>query len=249
MSAGGVGRFVRVIGACLRAGCRENALLVGVLAHESGAAGGEVVDGADHLDGARLDKVASLGAVRKQVLDAAPDIGLDGGVDERLVREARPAGADPLDGGDDVVDERGDGAVDLGALHHRRDGAAGGVPHHHHERSVQVPDAVLDGPDLVGVRDIARDADDKEIAEAAIEEPLDGDARVRAGEDGGEGMLPVVARVTQPRGSGVGGFGGARDEAGVALAEQNQRLIGVRGGRVARRPRQRKGREGDRQRQ
>jgi hypothetical protein len=60
----------------------------------------------------------------------------------------------------------------------------------------EVFDAVLDRPHLVDVRDVARDADDEQVADAGVEHELDRHAAVGAREDGRDGMLRIGVGVT-----------------------------------------------------
>ncbi len=87
-------------------------------------------------------------------------------------------------------------AATLDGVRHRRDCAALGMTQHDQDGGVDVCQAILDGPDLIRVTHIARDADHEDIHHARIEEPLHRNARIGAGNDRGVG---VVALVLGPR--------------------------------------------------
>lgn len=56
---------------------------------------------------------------------------------------------------------------------------------------MQVLDAVLDGAGGVLADDVARDAEDEDVAHATVEDSFNGEARSRAGVDGSEGVLAI----------------------------------------------------------
>ena len=57
--------------------------------------------------------------------------------------------------------------------------------------------AVFEAGDYLGRGHVAGDAGDEDVSDTLIEEDLDGDARVGAGEHGGEGLLLVDGVVAQ----------------------------------------------------
>jgi hypothetical protein len=76
----------------------------------------------------------------------------------------------------------------------------------------------LDAADLRGRDDVARHADDKQVAEALIEDDLGRHARIRTAEDNGQRFLACRQRAP-PR---VARAGAAQlaDEAPIALAQR-----------------------------
>ena len=81
------------------------------------------------------------------------------------------------------------------------------VAQHHDQRDAQTDDGELEGRQHGEVSDLTRGSDDEEVAEALVEDDLDGDPGVRTGQHHGEGALtgghqlaPVVVL------AGVGGI-------------------------------------------
>ena len=86
-------------------------------------------------------------------------------------------------------------------------------------------DRVLDAAELVRADNVARHTDDEEIAEAPIEQQLDGDPRVAATENGSEGVLRGRQTVSMP-GALVSTCGLARHEALVPVDQSLERRAG-----------------------
>ena len=103
--------------------------------------------------------------------------------------------------------------------------AALGVSHHDDQAGPELAGRELDGPDERRRDDVARDADDEEIAEALVEDELRRRPRIRAAEDGRERPLPRgEARVPASNGLAFAG-----DEALIAFHQAVERVFG-RGG-------------------
>ena len=157
-------------------------------------------------------------------------------------------GADGGDGFGDGGDEFGDVAVDSGVFGDGFHRAAGFVAEDDEERGPEVVDAVFDGADLVGAGDVAGDADDEEITHALVEEGLDGDTGIGAGEKDREGGLAFgLFRAAGGVLTRVGG--GAADVALVAFGEGGRGLLrsergGCGGRRCAENCAEREGGEG-----
>ncbi len=103
-------------------------------------------------------------------------------------------------------------------------GAAARVPEHDDEPRAEPLGRELDAADLRRRDDVARDADDEQVAEALIEHDLDRHARVRAAEDrrerllaGDDGHAPNAARELVDRVL-------ACDEAPIAVAQALERV-------------------------
>jgi len=123
-------------------------------------------------------------------------------------------GKSGFDGFDDTVDmARSMAAGDRGA-----DRTAPGMANHDNERGVEVFDGVFDTADRVVIEDVARVAEDEEIAKALVEKELGGDARVGAGEHDRERLLAGGELGATVRGL-VRMAGLAGDEAGVTGQE------------------------------
>ena len=101
------------------------------------------------------------------------------------------------------------------------DRAAAFVAEHDNQAGAQVRDGVFDAAQGVLAREIAGDADDKQIADMLVEDQFRRGARVRAADDDGKGVLGLGG-LGPPDGFGfaVGGF--AADEALVAGLEDGQ---------------------------
>ena len=67
-------------------------------------------------------------------------------------------------------------------LDRRIDRAAAGVAHDHHQARAEALGRELDAADLRRRDDVARDADDEQIAQALVEDDLGGRARIGAAE-------------------------------------------------------------------
>src|SRR5664279_6471079 len=91
-------------------------------------------------------------------------------------------------------EERADLAGDLLALDGRADGATIGVSQDNNYLRAQDSGAILQAADDLRRDDVARDAGDKDVANALVENKFDGDAGVGAGQDGSEWLL-FVSRV------------------------------------------------------
>ena len=87
-------------------------------------------------------------------------------------------------------------------------------------------DAELERAEDAGVDDVARGADDEEVAEAAVEHELRGDAGVRAAEDEGERPLAGGRQAGAAVRVGVRVLAAALDEPAVAGGEGGPRFCG-----------------------
>src|SRR5438093_6315763 len=88
------------------------------------------------------------------------------------------------------------------------------MPQHDREPGLEALGGELDTADLRGRHDIARDANDEEVAEALSKDQLGGDAGVGAAEHDSEGLLP--------RAGAIRGAGNALDEAAISLAQARE---------------------------
>ena len=204
--------------------------LPGVFAEPLDLAGGDIADGADDLEFAGAHFVEDFGAVLVEVVHGLPDVLGDGELCDGGFVGGGVVLAGAVDGGGDVVDEAGDLSVELSAGGCRGDGAALGVTHDDEEGRVEVADAVLDGAGFAVTGDITGDADDEDIADAAVEDAFDGEAGVGAGEDGDEGVLAGGGEVFAAAGLGVGGVGAVGDPAFVAFLKPGEGGVGIGGG-------------------
>ena len=105
------------------------------------------------------------------------------------------------------------------------DGAALRVSEHHHEPRAEPRRRELHAVNLRRGDDVARHADDEQVAEALIEDHLGRHARVGAAQDDGERLL--TGRQRQPPGAVRDRIAVAQSghEAGVALAQPRERLL------------------------
>jgi hypothetical protein len=66
------------------------------------------------------------------------------------------------------------------------------MTHDDDQRRFQVKNGVLETSDHVGGDDVARDANDEEVAEALVEDELGRDSGIAAGENRGEWLLRML---------------------------------------------------------
>ena len=103
-----------------------------------------------------------------------------------------------VDGGLEVREEGADLAGDSLGLDGGLDGSAIGVAEDEDDLGSEDGGAVFEAADDFRRYDVTGDAGDEDVSDGLVEDDLDGQARVGAGEDGGEGLLLV---------DGVGCFG------------------------------------------
>ena len=129
------------------------------------------------------------------------------------------------DAGRDEIDHGLDVGGGVPALDGGPDGAAVLVAQHHHKRAVQVLDGVLDAAQNDRIDHVASDADNEDVPQALVEDQFRRDAGVAAADDDGERLLPRD-QLLAAGGRDVPGRHRRLDEAGVALPQEGQCLIG-----------------------
>src|SRR6185295_10004429 len=119
-----------------------------------------------------------------EFLDHHPNVGTNG-ISDRI------AGHSPalIDCRLDETHEHGDVTFSVAALDSRGYGAAAFVAQYDQQRNVQMLSAVFQASDLSISRDVPRDAHDKQVAEALIENNLRWHARISTTENLGVRML------------------------------------------------------------
>jgi hypothetical protein len=100
------------------------------------------------------------------------------------------------------------------------------VTEHDHERRIEVPRAVFDRADLIDIRDIPRDAHDKQVADPLVKEQFDRRAGVCAGQNDRKRMLTIGEGVASTRLIGAGMLGAMRQISLTPIDESLERLIG-----------------------
>ena len=204
----------------------------GMFAHPLDATVFDVVDAADDLQRAGSHSLARGGARLEQVVDRLPDVRFDGGGNEVLAVHVGVSLLGRFDGRLNVVDQRRDVAVQLGAGGYCRDRPAMRVAQDKHDRCAQVIDAVLDRPDLVGVADVARNTNHKHVAHALVEHAFDRHAGIGTRDHGSKRMLPVLGRVGHPPSVGPRVDRCARGVPRVAILQELNGFIGGYSGAV-----------------
>ena len=106
----------------------------------------------------------------------------------------------PLDRRTDAPDDRAQVAGPLvgwllQGFERGRDRAALRMPEHHDEPGAEPLGGEFDAVNLRGRDDVSGDADDKQIAEALVEDQFGGHSRIRTSEDDREGLLPGCQRL------------------------------------------------------
>ena len=223
----------------------EECGLLGMLAKPVDGARVDVVHRTDHTELVLLHEATHRLAVRKRRCDRLEHILAHCERNDVLVGDARMRMARALDGGNDVVDERGDAAVDDRTRCDGVHGAALRMAEHDQDGRLEVPGAVLDRADLIDVGDIACDADDEDVADALVEHALKRHARVGAAEDRDHRRL-AGAGLDDAGDPGVRVLRGSRDKSRVARLEFGDDFIGGADRRACGRAR-REARRGDSQ--
>ncbi len=137
----------------------------------------------------------------------------------------RRNGLRAVDAGRDEIDHGLDVGGGVPALDGGPDGAGVPVAQHHHKRAVQVLDGVLDAAQNDRIDHVASDADNEDVPQALVEDQFRRDAGVAAADDDGERLLPRD-QLLAAGGRDVPGRHRRLDEAGVALPQEGQCLIG-----------------------
>src|SRR6266498_4800757 len=166
-----------------------------------------------------LDAALEQRRAMPQVMDGGPDVGTGRFLDQRgwILRGRSPK--QRLDGRSDAVDNGSQigrfVSLRLAQLIERSgDRPALRVPQHDRQPGLEPLGSELDAAHLGGRYDVARDADDEEIAEALPKHQLGGNARDGAAEHDREGLLPRAGAIRGP--------GNALDEAAISLAQARE---------------------------
>lgn len=147
--------------------------------------GGERIVGPTNFDFALFLEFGQEGTVGADLMDLMKDVGGDGGGDEFRVSGMTFVWRKLIQGGESGVDfgEQLGEVSEFGTIagtHHR---ATILVAEHHDQFCAGNLGGKFHRAQLIGVRDIAGIASDEEVADALIEDALDGNARVEAGQD------------------------------------------------------------------
>jgi len=143
----------------------------------------------------------------------------------------RIAGHPPgfLDGGENGLDDGGDMAGGLVAVEGGGHSTAAGMAQDDHQGHPQMLHGVLYAPQRDIIRHMAGRADNKEVPQPLVKDDLRGDARIGAGQDGGEGVL-AGEDLLPARGVLVGMDGLTGGEAPVPLPQGLKGLLSMEGG-------------------
>jgi hypothetical protein len=121
------------------------------------------------------------------------------------------------------------------------DGAAAIMTEHHDERHPEHRNTVFEAGDHLGSADVAGDPADKDMADALVEDELDGHTGVGTGQDGRERLLLGDRFLLQDCQVFVERREASTDEPGVPVRQLPQRCIrrlaGLGAGRTGRRQR------------
>ena len=186
----------------------------------------DVIQRADDFDLAALDPLPHLRARAQQVVNRLPDIRLNRLRYEVFAFQIGVRLLRPRNRWSDRRHEPRNAARDFRAGRNRGHRAALRMTEYHQQRRFEVTHAVLDGAGLVRAAHVSGHADDEDAADPLVEQPLDGAARVGAGQHRRERMLPP--------GSGLGATLSAEarvraltaHKSDVAVREERQRSRG-----------------------
>ena len=190
-------------------------------------AGLDVILGADdHQPVARDLPLEQLGAV-SQLIDGRSNVGADRGGRQFGVVTCRRRAKQWLDRRPDAIDDRSQvrrtvatGAAQL--FERGADGAALRVTEHDCQTRLESLGRELDAADLRGRDNVARDANDEQVAEALRKDELSGNARVGTSQDDGEGLL-LSARPAGSPGAALDELPVPRAQPGECFSSRNHR--------------------------
>ena len=137
-------------------------------------------------------QIFSFARCMKDDVQRAVDTGVNG-----VVMEIRMIGHGLSDRRYNVVDQLGDIALQgfAVALQPMGDGGhrpALGMSQHDEHRRVDMGQSIFDGPDFVGIADVARHANGEDIHQPGVENQFHRNPRIRAGDDRRNGMVGLI---------------------------------------------------------